>query len=217
MADPITEQLTTYCDCVGINEKDVMDMINVISMATCWTINPCETFLFSHRKEVLDVSCMDCPFVFEPYYYPFDPESFSFKLAVIDGLEETLVDLEYGYSTADETFRVNLGLDCECMTHCGCDPEYRLIVEYDAGYEEIPDCLLPVFCNIMDVIQAKNDCSCGDCNCGSENEEDIQYATGDVVTVALETDIGQLLTNNYQRQLGLISLCRRRKLWGFIV
>ena len=91
-----------------------------------------------------------------------------------------------------------------------------MVVEYEAGYDEIPDCLLPVFCNVLEVIIAKNDCSCEDCNCENP-EENIRYAKGDVVTVQLETDIGKMLVEQYKNQIGMMSLCDVREMWGIVV
>lgn len=213
------DQLKEYCGCVDVTEDDVAEMVNVISMATCWAMSSCETFLLSDRTEVIDLPrCFECYFKFKPYYFPYDKDTFEFKLVEINGLEETYYDVDWAYSEVDKVFRLDLGLDCSCMNRCGCDPEYKLLVNYKAGYEELPDCILPVFCNLLDVIRAKNDCDCNDCNCTNEAEENIKYATGDVVTVALETDLGVLLNKTYQNQLSSISLCREKKrLWGFVV
>lgn len=212
------DQLNEYCGCVDVTEDDVAEMVNIISMATCWAVHSCETFLFSDRVEVINLPpCTECVYKFTPYYQPFDAESFSFTLVEINGVNETHTELtDWSYSSLEELFRIDLGMDCACINHCGCDPEYKLLVQYKAGYEELPDCILPVFCNLLEVIRAKNDCSCD--NCGCEGEEDIEYARGDVVTVALETDLGKLLVENYKVQLSTISLCKEhRKLWGIVV
>ena len=69
----ILEQLQAYCDCVkDITEEDVAELVNLISIATCWQAKPCETFLVGERREVIDLpSCADCPITFEPFYQPF--------------------------------------------------------------------------------------------------------------------------------------------------
>ncbi len=227
MADiNIIDQLSKYCDCVrDVSEGDIAELVNVISLATCWMQNPCETFLTSERREVIDLpDCMDCPMEFTPFYHPYDRESFSFSLLTVEGLTETVTEItDFAYSEAMGLFRVETGLpDCECAPKCtpDCKPVYKLIVTYTAGYDEIPSCLLPVFCNILEVIKAKNDCSCDNCDdCENKYDEDnIQYATGDIVTVALETDIGKLLVEQYKKQIGMISLCNKpSSLWGFVV
>lgn len=222
---PILEQLKAYCACVGedVTEADVADLVNVISMSTCWQRVPCETFLKGARREVIDLpSCADCPITFEPYYFPFYEDTFKFYRVEIDGLDETSTEItDFRYSPTTGVFRLDAGLpSCKC----GCNPcelcpkEYKLVVEYEAGFEELPDCVLPVMCNVLEVIMAKRNCDCAN-DCGCENQEDqVKYATGDVVSVALETDIGKMLVENYKNQLALISLCRGREyLWGVVV
>lgn len=216
----ILDQLTEYCSCVKVDEQDVTELIHLISSVTGWSKDTCDTFLTGLRTEIIDLpDCMDCPYEFEPYYHPYDPESFSFKLVTIDEMSETYTDLEYGYIPSKGVFRVDTTLPkCHCTCRkCGCKTEYKLLVQYTAGYEEIPDCLLPVMCNLLDVIQKKNECDCG-CGCETaEKAEDIEYATGDVVTVQIETDLGKMLVADYKRELGKMSLLKRHKFVGVVV
>lgn len=217
----ITEQLQGYCDCLEADEKTAMEIVNVISMATCWQREPCETFLMSARRELIDIpSCADCAYVFEPYYKPFDPDTFSFKVLKTEGIDEEEIAVEGVSLHSDGLFYIDLGIEsCKCKKcTCGCPPSYKLLVEYNAGYEEIPECLLPVFCNVLEVVKAKNECECAvDCACDSKAQE-VKYASGDVVSVSLETRIGQILVEQYMNQLGFMSLCKpKRELWGFVV
>lgn len=220
----IVSQLQDYCDCLSdVTEDNVAELVNLISLATCWMRNPCETFLTSDRTEVIDLpSCMDCPMEYHPFYHPFDKDSFKFYLVTVDGIHETQEEItEVAYSPTLNGFRLKPLPNCACSCDiCGCEPEYKLLVTYSAGYDAIPDCLLPVFCNVLEVIQAKNDCCCdSDCGCDeSKYEDNVEYASGDVVTVALETDIGRLLVSQYKKQIGMISLCKAcSELWGFVV
>lgn len=222
MITGITDQLSEYCECIGnITEKDVQEIINLISMYTCWTNEPCDTFLLGERREVIDLpSCLDCDFEFEPFFHPFDEDTFKFTVIKQDGMDLTSTEVEFVYNPSTGKFIVDLGLpSCKCKPRsCSpCDPTYKLVVTYDAGYESLPDCLLPVFCNLLDVIQAKNECDCEkDCGCNNP-DGDIKYASGDVVTAALETDLGKALVEQYKRQLALISLCEERSMWGIVV
>lgn len=221
MITGITDQLSEYCECVGdVEERDVEEIVNLISMYTCWTNEPCDTFLLGERREVIDLPpCLDCEFEFEPFFHPFDEDSFVFTVVKQEGMEieSTVVDHVYNPFTGKFTVDVDLP-SCKCRPRkCSpCDTIYTLVVTYMAGYEELPDCLLPVFCNLLDVIQAKNECDCGQ-DCACDTEENIKYATGDVVTAALETDLGKILVEQYKRQLSLISLCEERSLWGIVV
>lgn len=229
----IKNQLSEYCDCVEFDDRDVTELVNIVSMATCWNTGnvrstldeDCENFLLDERHEVIDLpACMDCVYEFEPFYRPFDPATFTFTLIKIAGTEETATPItDFSYSTLDGKFRIDTGLpSCKChCKKCGCDPEYKLLVTYAAGYEKIPDCYLPVFCNLLDVIHAKNKCDCpNDCACDTPaSEEDIKYATGDVVTVQVETDLGKMISKIISEgMLGRMSLCKApTEFWGVIV
>lgn len=221
----IINQLKGFCSCVEkATDEDIAELVNVISIATCWMQKPCETFLLGDRREIIDLPpCADCPIIFEPFYHPFDVDTFEFSLITIEGIEETITPItEFAYHEADGLFHVIPGLPsckCGCQKKCGCPTEYKLLVKYKAGYEVIPDCLLPVFCNVLEVIHAKNECNCcSDCGCEAKDENEIKYASGDVVSVALETDIGKMLVEDYKDMIGMMSLCGQpRDLWGMVV
>ncbi len=223
--EQIANQLSSYCDCVGdFTTRDVTELINAVSIATGWTREPCETFLLSSRREVIDLpSCMECVFEFEPFYHPYTVESFSFTLIKQDGLtEESTSITDYIYSTVDEKFKLTLPLPdckCECVPACSdCEPTYKLLVDYEAGYEEIPECLLPAFCDLLQVIIAKNTCDCTCDNCEGNNEDEIQYAKGDVVTVELQTQLGKIIVQQYLNQLGMLNLYNvKHTIWGYVL
>lgn len=220
----IVEQLTEYCDCVEVNERDVDELINLISLYTCWTSKPCETFLLSTRKEIADLP--DCRkecdiFVFDPFYKPFDKDTFTFTVIEQKGLEENAIPINAIYSEADGNFRMELPLRrCECGCVCECETKYKLIVEYAAGYEELPECLLPLFCEALQYIKEKNTCDCSECQTCDNGitEVQIDYENGATITDRLQDYFVKTLTAMYKRQLSLISLCREPSpLWGFIV
>ena len=247
MENTLYEQVSQYCDCVKeITQKDVDDMISVVSLATGWMTTPCETFELSDRREVIDLpSCMDCPYTFSPYFVPFDPSSFRFALITRKGMDETVTEISafryLGFlpicdcNTMAYTgdFLVDTGLprcNCSCKEdECGCPTEYKLLVEYKAGYELLPECLLPVMCNLLEVIHAKNDCDCGGCACdqgngavidadGNITTQEIKYKSGDVVSVFLETDLAKMLVEQYKNQLGMMSLLKyKHDVWGCVV
>lgn len=220
------EQLTEYCDCQDVDERDVNELINLISTYTCWAQKPCENFLQNERREVKDLpDCVcDCDvFEFEPFYAPFDPESFVFTLVEQNGITETTVTLSsYTYSEVDGNFKLELPLpDCRCRSSkCGCESKYKLLVTYVAGYEGIPECLLPLMCEALYWIHDKNKCECEDCEaCDPTKNTDegvINYATLDG---RLQEHFLNVLTRQYFNQLSLISLCQRYRgeLWGVVV
>lgn len=231
----VYEQLTEYCDCL-VNEsvdegyvatfdyRTVDELLNLISTYTCWAQSPCETFLQSERKEVVDVPDCICEcdvFEFEPFYAPFDPDSFTFTLIEQNGIQEISTEVtSYIYSQADEKFRLELPLpSCECRKpQCGCASKYKLMVEYVAGYEEIPECLLPLMCDALKWIIEKNKCDCEECqDCENKyaNNNEIDYTK---LSGRIQEHFLNVLTAQYFRQLALISLCRRRTdLWAVVV
>ena len=224
----IYEQLSDYCDCIGkFEESDVDELVNLISIATCWTQKPCETFLNSERREVVDLDdCLcDCEIVrFTPFYTPFDPESFSFTLLKEVGIEETLLPVtEFTYSEVEGVFKIDPPIpNCECQNECTCNPKYKLVVDYTAGYEEIPECLLPVFCEALQYIIERRTCDCSECQtCDNKYDDDkVEVLVDDAATITnqLKYYFVKTLTAQYKRQLSLISLCRNRKrLWGIVV
>ena len=242
IACDLHSQLLQYCECTGeMTDRDVDDMIGIVSLATGWALNPCDSFLKSTRREVIDLpNCMDCPFEFEPYYVPFDPDSAKFTLVKRKGLEEERTELtNFRYTGFDDRdmkyeggFLVDTELPkcvCTCKDECGCPTEYKLVVTYDAGYETLPECLLPVFCNLLEVIHNKNDCDCNECACssgsgatmdaeGNITTQEIKYKSGDVVSVFLETDLAKILVEEYKNQLGVISLVKQtHNIWGIVV
>ena len=103
----VYEQLTEYCDCLVDETKDegivpkfdaraVDELIHLISTYTCWAEKPCDTFLQGERKEVVDVpDCIcDCDvFEFDPFYAPFDKDSFTFTLVEQNGIAENTTEV----------------------------------------------------------------------------------------------------------------------------
>lgn len=224
--ESIIEQLEDKCECTEVRDSDVDELINIVSMATCWTQEPCETFLLSDRSEIVDLpSCLDkCQiWQFIPFYTPFVPDSFVFTLLEIDGIEEVSIPLtEYAYSPSLGGFRIKLPLkSCKCgKSTCGCEVEYKLIVTYEAGYESIPDCLVPIFCQMLQLIRDKNTCNCEHCQECQTRTEELQkvYANGDIVSPYTDNYLASVIIDQYKRQLGLISLCRgMEEMWGFVV
>ena len=221
----VKTQLEEYCNCVDVNDKDVDELINLISSYTCWTEKVCDTFLSASRREVLDLpSCVcDCDvFTYTPYYEPFDQDSFTFMLITQDGTSETETELtDYVYSSVDENFRIVLPIDsCGCSHSCGCDPVYKLLVTYTAGYEEIPECLLPIFCEALQWIKEKNTCDCSECiPCNTPESTEVGEIDYSKLTGRIQDYFLTVLTTQYMRQLSLISLCGKRdkRLWGIVV
>lgn len=217
-------QLTEYCDCLDkVSERDIDELINLISSYTGWAQRVCDTFLKGERKEVVDIpNCIkNCDvYEFEPFYAPFDKESFVFTLVEQNGIQETTTEItDYVYSEADEKFRMELPLPaCNCKPECGCESKFKLLVTYVAGYELIPECLLPLMCEALQWIIEKNKCDCEDCPPCNENYRDQRQIDYTSLTGRLQEHFLTVLTVQYFRQLSLISLQRRKSyLWAVVV
>lgn len=225
----IKEQLEEYCDCLEVKETDVNELINLISVYTCWTdeqsikMGRCDNFLTGERTEVIDIPDCACEcdvYEFEPRYQPFDPDSFTFTLIEQDGINETATEItEFAYSMVDGVFRIKLPLpECGCKSPCGCEENYKLLVTYVAGYDQIPDCLLPVFCEALQWIKVKNTCDCNECEpCKLDPEVlgEIDYTT---LTGRLQDYFLNVLTVQYAKQIRFMGVCRPvNDLWGVVV
>lgn len=222
----IREQLRNYCDCIkdDIPDEDIQELVNLISMYTCWTQKPCETFLSGDRKQVVDLpDCLcDCDiYEFTPFYAPYDVGSFTFTMIEQTGIEEKSYPITSAvYSETDEVFKLRLPLpSCKCSPECGCKTKYKLIVEYVAGYDLIPYCLLPIFCEALQYVHDRRECDCEKCQtCGDQYEETRQEVFKYNLTDQLKLHFMQVLADQYKRQLSLISLCdKQNELWGFVV
>jgi hypothetical protein len=226
----IIEQLQDYCDCLpetedGVFEKNVKELINLISILTCWTQKPCENFLNAERVETLDIehfdpcSCENGIMEFSPFYTPFDPLSFEVFLVKQEGVNETVEPLDiadYMYSDTFGVLRINISKYIKNIK-CGCPENYKLVIKYIAGYELLPDCLLQLFCDLLHIIADKNNCDCSACQaCGKGDEAVIEFDSE--VAKDLDFYLRKLVENGYRNQLGLISLCGRNfKSWGSVL
>lgn len=234
----IIEQLKGFCDCINEMseeewERNVSELIQLISNMTCWNTGeqPCETFLSSERVEKIPVSCIDkcrCNGTFVdivPYFTPFSPETLELYLVKIVGIQEEVVNIQkddFAFLPSLGIIRIDLRNYMSCPP-CGCPPDWMLQMEYIAGYNELPDCLLQLFCDLLHVVQMKNKCDCATCKkcTGYPEEAEIVFEEGDVVSPQLQAYWNILIENGYKDTLGSISLCGRGQStecgWGFVV
>ncbi len=223
----IYEQIINYCDCVEAKAEDIDELISLISMATCWQQEPCETFLMSERQEVIDIDdCLcECDVVkFAPFYTPFDKDSFTFTLVKQEGITETLTPIyDFAYSEVEGVFKMIPPIpSCECMPDCcSCNPDYKLLITYNAGFELLPDCLLPVFCEALQYIIERRKCDCSECQeCLNYDDDRVEVLIRNAATITnqLKAYFVDTLSRQYMRQLAQISLCKSNtKIWGVVV
>ncbi|GHU63485.1 hypothetical protein FACS189418_6870 [Clostridia bacterium] len=232
----ILEQLKQYCSCFDTDvedsqlEKNIMEVIQYVSNLTCWQNETCETFLNSERKETFtakDIECCGCDgglFSTSLFYAQIKADTIGVTVFLLSGLEETSTILspeEFFYSEAFQTLRVNVAKYLDC---CGCcPPQMKIVVTYEAGYELLPDCLLPLFCDLLHVVNAKNACDCKACQaCKPGNNEGIIVGfdeEGDETEQTILHYTQKLILSGYQNVLGLISLCGKntQPVWGMVV
>lgn len=237
----IREQLEDYCDCIGgypeetwkqIYERDLNELIHLISLITCWEQQPCETFLNSERQEIVDLyhykkcGCDAGIIEFKPYYRPYEADTMNVKLVELLGVEETVIEIDpsdVAYSETFKLFRINIGKYVK-NGKCECRGKYKLIFEYVAGYELLPDCLLQLFCDLLHVMYDKNRCDCSACQAckGDSLDNDdvvIEYVDGDEVSPNLKKYLDALIAAGYKKQLGLMSICSGKNydVWGCVI
>jgi hypothetical protein len=225
---PIIEQLMDSCDCIsGIDrdpellERNIRDLVNLISIQTCWSNGLCETFLLSSRVEFRDIKCFNScvcdASIMEvmPHYYPFVISSMKLEVIEISGITEITTEIDpddFIWSESCGVLRIDLKkyVTCNC---CKCS-KYKLRMTYNAGFEEIPECLIPLFCDILHVIYNKNKCdceSCQSCNNGNANVI-VEYTEGDEVSPVIDQYINNIIYNSYSEQLSYMSICEKNNL-----
>lgn len=231
----IIEQLEDYCDCLPkklkdeVLEKNLQQLIHLISNITCWSNSECETFLNSERIEIVELpsfdfcSCDGGILEFNPWYTQIDPESFEVTLVRLQGIEEEVIEIDkahYQFSELFQILKIDVSNYIESLKCAGCPPDYRMIVKYNAGYELLPECLLPLFCDLLHVLFDMNKCDCSSCQTCKKGDDGAEgyIEFNDEVSPKLDEYLQTLIKNGYKRTLGLISLCgRETDAWSVIV
>ncbi len=219
MFETIYEQLQTSCDCIRQSDKNddsfkknVMQLVDLISSITCWKNSSCETFLSSDREEVFDVDfirschCDGGLMITNLYYKEIKSETIQIILQTRDGIhfeEIELADEDFSFNAYENKLYIDLS-PYGINDICSCKKLHKIIVRYTAGYELLPQCLVPVFCDYLQHLIAYNQC---DCNCDTCKDETENKAPVEPDTI--EEYIQRTLLIAYQRQLETISLCGR--------
>ena len=140
----------------------------------CWTDGECDTILRAQRHEVIEVKDFDicgCDAMIEikPYYFKgFDPSTLKVYMHKRKGLEREEYEItpdKYNWSFVDGTILINITEElspcCRCCDPCSCEAEYKIILDYEAGYtsETLPDCIFEAMCHFMSIFVAyQNKC-----------------------------------------------------------
>lgn len=231
----VVEQLKDHCLCLADQEeKDVTavanEMINLISLSSCWTQESCETLLKSMRTENIHIDCIDSAcgndayFRFRPFYqFGIENDTISIVVARQNGLSTTYEELEpeeYALTHVKGYYEIIIDLKRFARRcHCTCDnEELYLEISYEAGYDQLPDCLFPEVCEIITIITASK-LGCGSLEeCCAMKEPDVTYKlkskkVGELSwswgqdTNSIEYLYQQLVNANKFKALSMISLC----------
>lgn len=249
MYEKILEQLEDYCNCIllEVEEKDklkaIQEMIHIVSLLTGWQQHPCETFLKSDREETIDIDKIDrCAcradgiMEFIPFYTPVEPESFKVSLVEVEGVKECtrqLDETEFSWGKMNSVLFINTlpfadQIANECNFCHPCPSNQKLVIEYVAGFSELPKCLLPIFCDMFHLLLDKNDCHCEKCDsCKTRNydEESVldtfdpdKMTQGQWLDYKTNVYLRALVKLFYKKQLASINLIGRKRVtaWGTI-
>ena len=221
MYDTIYEQLQTSCDCIKLSDKNdenfkqnVNQLIDLISIMTCWKNSPCENFLSSDREEVMDVDvinscwCDGGLMVVPLYYREIKEDTIQVFVQIRNGVKFEEIELsedDFSFNPYENKLYIDLS-EYDTESVCNCEKVHKLIVRYTAGFELLPNCLLPVFCDFLSYVVKMNqcDCNCNTCEDDTENDEPVDPDT-------IEEYIQRTLFIAYARQLETISLCGNHK------
>lgn len=223
--DEIYNQLEEYCDCLQDIDNDefrknVNEVINIISYLTCWTQKPCDTFLRGERQEKFEIDNIDlcgCARGIKEYSLAFQPlykDTIKLTLIINNGIDYEYIEIDDSYYSYNEYFKVlkvNLS-EFVKNSKCRCKDILMLVVDYEAGYELIPDCLLQLFCDVLQNVNTKNECSCGHCSvCGIDDTDDgtiiIPTKFNSTLNRTISNYIDDLVSGYYSNALSLISIC----------
>lgn len=221
MFETIFEQLQASCDCIKQSDlkedtfkRNVLQLIDLISTITCWKNSPCENFLSSDREEVMDIdvikSCWcDGGLMIVPLYYrEIKEETIQVFVQMRNGVKFEEIELsqdDFSYNVYENKLYIDLS-QYNINDVCSCEKVHKLIVRYTAGYELLPNCLIPAFCDFLQQVIEYNrcDCVCNTCDDEEVNEEPVEPDT-------IEEYIQRTLFIAYARQLETISLCGNHK------
>lgn len=148
--------------------------LRVLARLLCWTDGECSTILRALRHEVIPLTSFhlcgcDAMVEVKPYYWKgFDPTTLKVYMHKRKGLEREEYELDtdkWNWSFVDGTILVNvtdeLSPCCKCYDPCSCEAEYKLVLDYEAGYtsETLPDCVYDAMCHFLSIFIAyQNDC-----------------------------------------------------------
>jgi len=233
MREEVLEQLERNCPCTKDLPRHtfahvVETTINLISAVTGWTNELCETFLKGYRRETFVIdnpvwcSCCENDYIFTTplYYEQIDTSAIKVYVYHQQGVQDIAVrvsDEDIFYSDLDGVLRINTRPYIN-ERRCHCKVDYKIVVEYLAGYDCIPTCLLDDLCMLLNIV-ADTINNCGDCDDCDDDERltpnsvlasksvgEITYTWDNDKALTLDGKLSELVTAGFFKQLSLLSL-----------
>ena len=236
----ITQKLQDRCDCFDCDDGATMQrymesFLRVLARLFCWTDGECDTILRAQRHEVIEVKDFDicgCDAMIEikPYYFKgFDPSTLKVYMHKRKGLEREEYEItpdKYNWSFVDGTILINITEElspcCRCCDPCSCEAEYKIILDYEAGYtsETLPDCIFEAMCHFMSIFVAyQNKCGTLD-ECANMDrlavgsvleQKSVDYIVRkwSVDKTSLDTIYVKLINTWALKTLSSLSLCKK--------
>nr|DAV86006.1 MAG TPA: hypothetical protein [Caudoviricetes sp.] len=236
----ITQKLQDRCGCFDCDDGATMQrymesFLRVLARLFCWTDGECDTILRARRHEVIEVKDFDicgCDAMVEikPYYFKgFDPSTLKVYMHKRKGLEREEYEItpdKYNWSFVDGTILINVTEElspcCRCCDPCSCETEYKIILDYEAGYTSasLPDCIFEAMCHFMNIFVAyQNNCGTLD-ECANMDrlavgavleQKSVDYIVRKwtVDKTSLETVYVKLINTWALKTLSSLSLCKK--------
>lgn len=240
----IVNQIKENCPCFEEKEMSELEsmittLIDLLSTSLCWNSSICGNFIRHVEVEKFDYindSCFtcDCSSQIVKYDLFYTLKEIEIKIVEVtlitySGLKETKIVLDpnsYTYRNGqiliDRTILPN-----NCCT-CSCD-EFVLSVAYETGFDKLPECLLPIFCELL-INMSLSLTGCGsidDCctmtrpkaysYLKSKKIGDISYAWG-IDENQSSYIYEKMLNTSKLKMIGMLSLCNQTSLeriwWG---
>lgn len=182
----ITEKFKERCGCYSCESNDILQgylesFFRVLARLLCWVDGECATILKTHRTEQvplkdLEVCGCESHIEIKPRFFKgFDPSTLKVYVQCKQGSVREVKEVsqeKWNWSFVDNTLIVDtteyFNPCCPpCINECCCGAEYKLILDYEAGYtsENMPDCVYDSLCHFMNIFIAyQNQCgSLEDC------------------------------------------------------
>lgn len=174
----LIQKLRDYCKCIPstLTDKEIWNgglfkVMILVSSFLRWGDGTCNDMLVRNRiyKSKVDFGC--CLNGFDLLHNNVQNiQEFSvYKVSSCEETKYTVVNPHYSQLTnklrlCNDTELTdadnNLYRFCElyncCSNNCKCSPEWYIEVKYTAGLQDIPDCLVPIICELYSYMQLIN-------------------------------------------------------------